>query len=258
MAELEPSPLLRVRSLTKRYGSLTVLDGIDLDLPRGATYSIIGRSGSGKSTLLRCVQLLEESQFQEMTIEGRPFGYRDRNGRRYQLRGRKLAQERSQVSMVFQSFNLFPHLTAIQNIAEAPVQVKGMSRKEAMDIAHDLMARVNLGDKEDAYPAALSGGQQQRVAIARALAMNPKLMLFDEPTSALDPELVNDVLNVMRDISAEGMTMLVVTHEMRFARDASDRVVFIDRGKVIEIGPPNQVIEAPKHSETQRFLQSIL
>jgi polar amino acid transport system ATP-binding protein len=254
----ESQPLLRVRGLKKSYGPLQVLDGIDLDLPKGATYSIIGRSGSGKSTLLRCLQLLEDSTFTELRLDGQPFGYRERDGRHIKLRGRLLAQERSHVGMVFQSFNLFPHMTAIENVIEAPIHVKGLPRDQALEVAQELLAKVNLGDKENAYPAALSGGQQQRVAIARALAMNPKLLLFDEATSALDPELVSEVLNVMRDIALGGMTMLVVTHEMRFARSASDLVVFIDQGRVVEIGPPEQVFEQPEAPETELFLRSIL
>lgn len=257
MSSQDQEPLLRLRGLVKHYGNHRVLDGIDLSLPPGSTYCIIGRSGSGKSTLLRCIQLLEHSEFEELTVDGQPFGYRETKGRKQMLRGRRLARERSQVSMVFQSFNLFPHMTAIQNVMEAPRFVKKLTRTEAYDLAFALLRKVNLAEKANAYPAALSGGQQQRVAIARALAMKPKLMLFDEPTSALDPELVNEVLNVMKEISTEGMTMLVVTHEMRFAREAADKVVFIDAGKVVEIGPPQQIFMEPHHDETRRFLQSI-
>ena len=226
----EREPLLRIENLRKQYGENLVLNGINLEVFEGDDVSIIGRSGSGKSTLLRCIQLLESFEFDLITLGGQPFGYRKRNGERVLLKGRELAAERSKVGMVFQQFNLFPHMTALENIIEAPMHVKKMEREQAEHIAMDLLARVSLTEKANAYPAGLSGGQQQRVAIARALAMNPRLMLFDEPTSALDPELVKGILNLMADIAEEGMTMIVVTHEMPFALNVSTRVIFIDKG----------------------------
>jgi polar amino acid transport system ATP-binding protein len=254
----EGEPLLKIRKLAKRYGDNLVLDGINLDVFPGDDVSIIGRSGSGKSTLLRCIQLLEEFDFELITLNGKPFGYRERNGKVMKLKGKDLARERSQVGMVFQSFNLFPHMTVLENIVEAPIHVKGLSREESIDRAMDLLKRIRLQNKAGSYPAGLSGGQQQRVAIVRALAMNPTLMLFDEPTSALDPELVKGVLDLMAEIAEEGMTMIVVTHEMPFALNVSTRVVFIDKGKVVEEGSPHQVIKDPQHPETRLFLDSLL
>lgn len=254
----EKEPLLKIRGLHKRFGENLVLDGINLDIFPGDDVSIIGRSGSGKSTLLRCIQLLEDFDVEQLTLNGKPFGYREKDGRKIKLKGKELASERSQVGMVFQNFNLFPHLTVLQNVIEAPVQVKGIPQDEAVERAMDLLKRVRLTEKTDSYPAGLSGGQQQRVAIARALAMNPTIMLFDEPTSALDPELVKGILDLMAEIAEEGMTMIVVTHEMPFAINVSTRVVFIDDGKVIEEGPPDQVIKKPEHPKTRVFLDSLL
>jgi len=250
--------LLKIRGLSKHYGDHQVLNGINLDIPYGDVASIIGRSGSGKSTLLRCIQLLEDFEFELMSLNGKPYGYREKNGRKIRLKGRELAEERSNVGMVFQNFNLFPHKTVMENVIEAPIHVKKMSKKEAEEIAWNLLRKVRLEDKVSSYPAGLSGGQQQRVAIARALAMNPKVLLFDEPTSALDPELVKGVLDVMAEIARGGMTMLVVTHEMPFALNVSNHVIFIDEAKIVEEGPPEQVIKNPTHPETKRFLDSIL
>ncbi len=251
-------PLLRIRDLTLSYGQNRVLKGVDLDVNQGNVVSIIGRSGSGKSTLLRCIQLLEDFHASTMLLNGSPYGFREVNGKNHRLKGNSLAKERSQVGMVFQSFNLFPHMTVLENIVEAPINVRKIKREEAAEEAMDLLRRVNLTDKADAYPAGLSGGQQQRVAIARALAMKPTLMLFDEPTSALDPELVKGVLDLMAQIASEGMTMLVVTHEIPFALNVSNRVMFFDDGIIVEDGSPNQVLKAPEHIETKKFLESLL
>ena len=251
-------PLLSIRNLRKKYGGNTILNGIDLDVVAGDTLSIIGRSGSGKSTLLRCIQLLEDYEYDLITLGGKPFGHRLQNGKRIKLKGKELAIERSKVGMVFQQFNLFPHMTVLENIIEAPLKVKGMDRNEAEHLAMDFLKRVSLSGKSHAYPAALSGGQQQRVAIARALAMNPQLMLFDEPTSALDPELVKGVLELMAEIAKDGMTMIVVTHEMPFALNVSTRVIFVDEGVVVEEGPPEQLIKNPVHQKTKVFLDSLL
>jgi polar amino acid transport system ATP-binding protein len=251
-------PLLKIRNLSLHYGSHHVLKGVDFDVEPGNVVSIIGRSGSGKSTLLRCIQLLENFQVDTMHLNGTPHGYREVDGKKQKLKGNSLARERSQVGMVFQSFNLFPHMTVLENIIEAPINVKQMPKDEAIEISMQLLKHVNLAEKADAYPAGLSGGQQQRVAIARALAMSPTLMLFDEPTSALDPELVRGVLDLMALIASEGMTMLVVTHEMPFALNVSNRVMFFDDGKILEEGPPEKVIMDPDHVETKKFLESLL
>lgn len=253
----EATPLLEVDKLEKWYGDLEVLKEVNLRVWQKDVVSVIGRSGSGKSTMLRCLQLLEDFQVDNMLLDGDLFGFRRVNGELVKLRGKALARERAKVGTVFQNFNLFPHMTALQNVIEAPVQVKGLPRNEAIELARDLLSKMKLEGKEDAYPAGLSGGQQQRVAIARALAMNPRLMLFDEPTSALDPELVKGVLNAMATIAKEGMTMLVVTHEMPFALEVSNRTMFIDQGVVVEEGEPTQVLQRPDHPETKRFLQTI-
>jgi polar amino acid transport system ATP-binding protein len=215
---------------------------------------LLGPSGSGKTTFLRCINQLETIEGGRIWVDGELMGYSERDGKLYRLKDKEIAAQRREIGMVFQRFNLFPHMTAIENVAEAPVQVKGESKKSARDRAQQLLDRVGLGDRGTAYPAQLSGGQQQRVAIARALAMQPKLMLFDEPTSALDPELVGEVLAVMKELAGDGMTMIVVTHEMSFAREAADTVVFMDGGVVVEAGPPNQVIGDPQHQRTKTFL----
>ena len=250
--------VLEIRGLTKRYGNLTVLKGVDLEVEAGKVMCIIGPSGSGKSTLLSCVNALEPINGGRIRISGRLMGYREHNGRLYELPPRDVARMRQEIGMVFQHFNLFPHMTALQNIMEAPVKVKRVPREEARKRALALLERVELADKKDTRPSQLSGGQQQRVAIARALAMEPQLMLFDEPTSALDPELVGEVLNVMKDLARSGMTMVVVTHELGFAREVGDTLVFMDGGRVVERGDPRSVLESPKEQRTRGFLSKVL
>jgi len=235
-----------------------VLRGIDLAVERGQVMCIVGPSGSGKSTFLRCINHLEKIDAGRLSVDGTLVGYRRQGDRLHELREKEVAQKRSEIGMVFQRFNLFPHMTALGNVMEAPVQVKGESRREVQDRARALLERVGLADKADAYPSQLSGGQQQRVAIARALAMRPKLMLFDEPTSALDPELVGEVLDVMRGLAEDGMTMVVVTHEMGFAREVGDELVFMDGGVVVEAGLPRDVLAAPQHERTRSFLSKVL
>ena len=251
-------PLVRIEALHKRYGLLHVLKGIDLDIRLGEKVSIIGPSGSGKTTLLRCVNYIERPSQGRIYISGDLLG--QKQGRRgyVDLEDRALARQRAAIGMVFQRFNLFPHLTVSQNIEIGPVRVLKVPRAEAKERALDLLRKVGLAEKRDAYPEMLSGGQQQRVAIARALAMRPKLMLFDEATSALDPELVGEVLNVMAELAADGMTMMVVTHEMQFAEDVSDRVIFMDGGQIVEQGPPSRLFAAPEHPRTQSFLKAVL
>jgi polar amino acid transport system ATP-binding protein len=219
---------------------------------------MLGPSGSGKSTFLRCINHLEKIDAGRLSVDGELVGYREAGGKLHELRDSEVCRKRAEIGMVFQRFNLFPHMTALENVVEAPVHVKSVNRREADEQGRWLLARVGLDDKIDAYPAQLSGGQQQRVAIARALAMQPKLMLFDEPTSALDPELVGEVLDVMRKLAEDGMTMVVVTHEMGFAREAGDTMVFIDEGVVVESGPPREVLAHPKHERTQAFLSKVL
>jgi polar amino acid transport system ATP-binding protein len=242
----------------KRYGNLEVLRGIDLTVERGEVTCLIGPSGSGKSTFLRCVNRLERIQAGRLTVDGEFMGYKTKRGRLYQMREDEIAAQRAQIGMVFQHFHLFAHMTALENVIEAPIRVRKLERATAVARGTELLARVGLDDKLDSYPSQLSGGQQQRVAIARALAMEPKLMLFDEPTSALDPETVGEVLDVMRDLAADGMTMLVVTHEMGFAREVADTVVFMDEGRVIESGTPEDVLEHPVHPRTREFLARVL
>jgi polar amino acid transport system ATP-binding protein len=242
----------------KYFGKLEVLRGIDLTVEAGEVCCLLGPSGSGKSTFLRCINHLEKITAGRLSVDGDLVGYRQQGDKLYELREKETAAKRAEIGMVFQRFNLFPHMTALGNIAEAPVKVKGMSKTEAVERARALLDRVGLADKVDAYPAQLSGGQQQRVAIARALAMQPKLMLFDEPTSALDPELVGEVLDVMRGLAADGMTMIVVTHEMGFAREVADTVVFMDGGVVVEAGDPAAVISNPKEERTKAFLGKVL
>jgi polar amino acid transport system ATP-binding protein len=251
-------PMVRVDGVHKRYGSVEVLKGIDLRAERGEVTCLIGPSGSGKSTLLRCINHLEKMNAGSITVDGALIGYREQGGRLYELSEREASRQRAAIGMVFQRFNLFPHLTTLENIVEAPLRVKREPRDEVFERALGLLRRVGLAAKADSYPAKLSGGQQQRVAIARALAMQPKLMLFDEPTSALDPELVDEVLGVMRDLAADGMTMIVVTHEMGFARDVGHHVVFMDAGRVVEQGPPGELLSQPRHERTQAFLTRLL
>jgi polar amino acid transport system ATP-binding protein len=240
--------------VVKRFGTITVLNGVDLSVERGQVVVIIGPSGSGKTTLLRCLNHLEKIDDGRIYIDGQLVGYREQQGRFVEDREANIARMRSQVGFVFQRFNLFAHKTALENIIEAPVHVLHRSKAEATEQAHALLAKVGLTEKAHAYPHKLSGGQQQRVAIARALAMKPKLMLFDEATSALDPELVGEVLKVMRQLAEEGMTMVVVTHEMGFARDVADHVIFMDKAVIVEQGPPTQVFKHPQHERTRNFL----
>ncbi|MGE9808791.1 amino acid ABC transporter ATP-binding protein [Janibacter sp. G1551] len=251
------APLVRAVNVTKAFGANMVLKGIDLDVRPGEVVCLLGPSGSGKTTFLRCINQLETIDGGRIHLEDELLGYVERGGQLHRLSDKEIAAQRGEIGMVFQRFNLFPHMTAIENVMEGPVQVKRESKAAAKAAAAALLERVGLGDKTHAYPSQLSGGQQQRVAIARALAMKPKLMLFDEPTSALDPELVGEVLEVMRELAREGMTMIVVTHEMGFARDVSDRVVFMDGGVVVEQGDPRTVINDPQHERTKSFLSRI-
>ena len=251
------TPMVLAEGVHKSFGRLDVLKGIDLQVARGEVMCLLGPSGSGKSTFLRCINHLEKVTAGRLSVDGELVGYRQKGERLYELKERETAQARADIGMVFQRFNLFPHMTALGNVMEAPMRVRGQRRAEAEQNARTLLARVGLDDKAAAYPAQLSGGQQQRVAIARALAMQPKLMLFDEPTSALDPELVGEVLEVMRALADDGMTMVVVTHEMGFARDVADQVVFMDAGVVVESGPPAQVIDDPQHARTRAFLSRV-
>ncbi len=255
--ETRTSHLLDVLDVHKRFGKLEVLRGITMPVAQGEVVTILGPSGSGKSTLLRCINHLEKIDGGRILFEGQLVGYREVNGKLKELREGEIARMRARMGMVFQRFNLFPHLTALGNVMEAPVQVLGQSKDEARETAVAVLTRVGLANKLQVYPAQLSGGQQQRVAIARALAMNPKLMLFDEATSALDPELVGEVLAVMRDLAAEGMTMLAVTHEMGFAREAAHRVVFMDEGVIQEEGPPAEFFGAPKTERARNFLRRV-
>jgi polar amino acid transport system ATP-binding protein len=251
-------PMVEAIGVRKVYGRNEVLKSIDLTVQKGEVVSLLGPSGSGKSTFLRCINHLERVDGGEISVNGHLVGYRRAHGKKYELRRKEIAAARRDVGMVFQRFNLFPHRTAIENVMEAPVFVKRRNRDEVRKHAETLLARVGLADHADAYPATLSGGQQQRVAIARALAMEPTLMLFDEPTSALDPELVGEVLDVMKGLAEEGMTMIVVTHEIGFAREVCNRVVFMDGGVIVEQGPPDEVFGNPQHARTQSFLSKVL
>ena len=251
-------PMVEAMSVHKRFGGLHVLKGIDLVVRRGSVTCLVGPSGSGKTTMLRCINHLEQISGGRLYVDGELMGYRERGDKLHELHPREAAKQRRDIGMVFQHFNLFPHMTVLQNIIESPTHVKGQSRREAEQVAQTLLARVGLADKAKAYPAQLSGGQQQRVAIARALAMKPKLMLFDEPTSALDPELVGEVLDAMKDLAREGMTMVVVTHEMGFAREVADQLVFMDGGVVVESGNPRDVLSNPQHERTKAFLSKVL
>jgi polar amino acid transport system ATP-binding protein len=250
--------MVRAEAVYKSFGRLQVLRGIDLEVARQEVMCVIGPSGSGKSTLLRCINHLEKINAGRLWVDGELVGYRQRGGKLYELREREISAKRAEIGMVFQQFNLFPHMTALENVTEAPIRVKGMPKVRAAELARELLDQVGLQDKAAAYPKQMSGGQQQRVAIARALAMQPKLMLFDEPTSALDPELVGDVLAVMQDLAASGMTMIVVTHEMGFAREAGDTMVFMDDGVVVESGRPRDVLANPQRDRTRSFLAKVL
>ncbi|UYZ12625.1 amino acid ABC transporter ATP-binding protein [Brevibacillus sp. WF146] len=250
--------MIRINGLHKSFGDNHVLQGINLEVRQGEVVVILGPSGSGKSTLLRCINYLETFERGEIRIEGRPIGRTSVNGRSVEMPQKELNRMRQDVGMVFQSFNLFPHKTVIENITMAPITLRGMTREEANHLAMDLLQKVGLAEKAYARPSNLSGGQKQRVAIARALAMKPKVMLFDEPTSALDPETVGEVLQVMRQLAKEGMTMVVVTHEMGFARDVADRIVVMDKGVIIEEGTPETIFREPSHPRTKIFLHQVL
>lgn len=251
-------PMVEAQQVCKDFGALSVLKGVTLSVQRGQVLVLVGPSGSGKSTFLRCINHLENVSAGRLYVDGELIGYRERGNKLYEMSPRDAAKQRREIGMVFQHFNLFPHRTALDNVIEAPVHVKGMAKTAATERARDLLKQVGLSDKADAYPAQLSGGQQQRVAIARALAMDPKLMLFDEPTSALDPELVGEVLAVMKKLASEGMTMIVVTHEMGFAREVADQLVFMDGGVIVESGPPRDVLSNPQHDRTKAFLSKVM
>jgi polar amino acid transport system ATP-binding protein len=257
LPDTEPRPMLEMRGVIKRFGSNFVLRGVSLSVPHGQTVVVIGPSGSGKTTLLRCINMLEDYEAGTVEVDGVPIGYAEdpRTGRRQRLGEREIAAARETIGIVFQSYNLFPHMTVLRNIVAAPVRVKGVPRAAAENRARELLAMVGLSEKERDYPAQLSGGQQQRVAIARALAMEPKIMLFDEVTSALDPELVGEVLAAMRQLARDGMTMVVVTHEMSFARDVADRAVFMDGGVIVEEGAPDTMFAAPETERLGLFLR---
>ncbi len=250
--------MVRAENVHKRFGSVEVLKGVDLTVSAGEVMVIIGPSGSGKTTFLRCINHLEKINSGRLSVDGDLVGYRERNGKLHELRDSEVCRKRAEIGMVFQHFNLFPHLTALENIVEAPVRVKKQKKADTVVVARRLLEQVGLADKERSYPTQLSGGQKQRVAIARALAMQPKLMLFDEPTSALDPELVGEVLDVMKQLAKDGMTMVVVTHEIGFAREVGDKLVFMDGGVVVEAGDPREVLANPQHERTKAFLSKVL
>ncbi|MEN3265172.1 amino acid ABC transporter ATP-binding protein [Pseudonocardia sp.] len=252
------APLLRIRGLRKSFGSNVVLDGVDLDVAESGVTVLLGPSGSGKSTLLRCINHLEKLDAGFVEVGGEIIGYRYDHHRLHELSPSAATRQRARIGMVFQQFNLFPHMTVLENIVEAPIAVARKPRKEAVAQARELLDQVGLAGREDSYPRQMSGGQQQRVAIARALAMEPRLMLFDEPTSALDPELVGDVLAVMKDLAVRGMTMVVVTHEIGFAREVADSVVFLDGGRILESGPPDEVLAHPRNDRARAFLTAVL
>ncbi|HEX5598863.1 MAG TPA: amino acid ABC transporter ATP-binding protein [Micromonosporaceae bacterium] len=250
--------MVRADNVHKSFGSLEVLKGVDLEVRAGEVCCVLGPSGSGKSTFLRCINHLEKINAGRIWVDGELVGYRERGGKLYELREKEVAAQRQSIGMVFQRFNLFPHMTALENVMEAPLRVRREPKDEVRERALALLDRVGLAEKVDTYPGQLSGGQQQRVAIARALAMRPKLMLFDEPTSALDPELVGEVLDVMKDLARDGMTMIVVTHEIGFAREVGDSLVFMDGGVVVESGAPREVIANPQRERTKAFLAKVL
>jgi polar amino acid transport system ATP-binding protein len=250
--------MIDVKGVHKSFGDLEVLKGIDLDVPAGAVTVILGPSGSGKSTLLRSINHLEKVDRGLVRIDGELIGYKRRGGKLHELREREILRQRSQVGFVFQTFNLFGHLTVLQNVVEAPVSAQRRKRSEVEPYARELLERVGVGDKADVYPRQLSGGQQQRVAIARALALKPKVLLFDEPTSALDPELVGEVLDVIKELARDGATMVVVTHEIGFAREIADTVIFMDDGRIVESGAPREVLDNPVHERTRAFISKVL
>ncbi|HYO01533.1 MAG TPA: amino acid ABC transporter ATP-binding protein [Mycobacterium sp.] len=250
--------MVKAEGVCKNFGALKVLKGVTLEIGRGQVLVLVGPSGSGKSTFLRCINHLEVVNAGRLYVDGDLIGYRERAGKLYEMPPREASKQRRDIGMVFQHFNLFPHRTALANIIEAPIQVKGVKKATAIARGKDLLEQVGLSEKAEAYPAQLSGGQQQRVAIARALAMDPKLMLFDEPTSALDPELVGEVLGVMKKLASEGMTMVVVTHEMGFAREVADQLVFMDGGVIAESGKPREILSNPQHERTKAFLSKVM
>jgi polar amino acid transport system ATP-binding protein len=250
--------MVRAEQVCKSFGALNVLKGVTLEVKRGEVLCIVGPSGSGKSTFLRCINHLEQVNAGRLYVDGDLIGYRERGGKLHEMPPREAAKQRRDIGMVFQHFNLFPHRTALANIMESPMHVKRVKKATALARARDLLDQVGLSEKAEAYPAQLSGGQQQRVAIARALAMDPKLMLFDEPTSALDPELVGEVLGVMKKLAGEGMTMVVVTHEMGFAREVADQLVFMDAGVIVESGNPRDVLGNPREERTKAFLSKVM
>lgn len=251
------TPLVRAENVHKSFGLNDVLKGINLEVNRGEVVCLLGASGSGKSTFLRCINHLETLSNGRIWVDGKVVGYRQDGDRLYELSDREAARQRSSIGMVFQRFNLFPHMTVLENIIEGPVLVKKDKPSEAKRLASEMLARVGLAGRESSYPRQLSGGQQQRVAIARALAMQPELILFDEPTSALDPELVGEVLDVMKDLARSGLTMIVVTHEIGFAKEVADRVAFMHDGEIVELGPPEEVLVNPRHERTQAFLSRV-
>ena len=251
-------PALRVEGVRKSYGHIEVLKGIDMQVKPGEVACLVGPSGSGKSTFLRCINHLEKINSGRLYVHGELVGYQEKKGRLYELSDREVCRKRAEIGMVFQNFNLFQHMNALENIIEAPMRVLKISKEEAVIQARELLALVGLSGREQSLPKQLSGGQQQRIAIARALAMKPKLMLFDEPTSALDPELVGEVLTAMQDLANSGMTMIVVTHEMGFARKVADTIAFMDAGLIVESGSPDQVLDSPKHERTKSFFSKVL
>ena len=250
--------LVEIHNVHKSYGGVEVLSGIDLTVQPGEVVAILGPSGSGKSTLLRTINHLESVDQGSVTVDGQLIGYERRGDKLYELREKEILKRRTQIGIVFQNFNLFPHLTAVENIAEAPIATGALDRDAARELALTLLERVGLSDRADHYPRQLSGGQQQRVAIARALALSPKVLLFDEPTSALDPELVGEVLDVIRDLARSGTTLIIVTHEIGFAREVADRIVFVDAGRILEEGAPERVLVDPEHPRTREFLAKVL
>jgi len=250
--------MVQAEKVHKRFGRVEVLKGISLEVQRGEVLCLLGPSGSGKSTFLRCINHLEKIDAGRLWVDGELVGYRQAGGKLYELREREIARKRAEIGMVFQHFNLFGHMTALENVTCAPMRVGGVARAQARARATELLARVGLDDKLGVYPAQLSGGQQQRVAIARALAMDPKLMMFDEPTSALDPELVGEVLQAIRELARDGMTMIVVTHELGFAREVADSAIFMDDGVVVEAGAPAELLESPREQRTREFLSKVL